>query len=183
MGFADYDDYYRKSRGRQFNTFVPPPGDYQVKITGFKAIDGATPRVKFFLEPLYGEFAGMAFEHVQFVRGLESVDYIKGDIEALGEKIDGLSDLSVVGERFIGMIAEVTIKEKRGKDGRFFKNIYINRRLTEVDDQGMPMASESEKAVDDQNGGEGYDSPPAEASPSNSASSSPGDFSDDDIPF
>lgn len=193
MGFADYDRAYRESSGRQYNTFVPPPGDYQVKITDFKAIDGKLPRVKFTMKPLFGEFAGMPFEHTQFIRGSKSVDFLKGDIEALGEKIDGLSDLPAVGARFIGMIAEVTIKEVKGKDGKYHKNIYINRRLTEVDEQGMPVASDREEeagAQEDWGGSFSEPEAPAESAPppaSAPPSSPPPSYSpppdDDDIPF
>lgn len=138
--FADYDDYYRQSQGRQINTFTPPAGKYQVKITNFQAFEDSYPRVRWEMTALFGEYAGMPFDHTQFIKGKLSVDFIKGDFEALGLKLNGLSDVHDVGPETIGMCAEVTVVEKQGKDGRWFTNIYIDRVLDAVDDKGMPCA-------------------------------------------
>jgi len=141
MPLSDWDKIWDKVQGNRSFGWTPPPGMYQVEITGLRTTrtNAGDDMVVIKMIILAGEFQGSSFEKVNVLRSENSVNFLKGDFKAIGVNLPKLSDLPQMAQVFEGIQAEVKVVETQGNMGQTYINTYFQKAIeTPVSPQESP---------------------------------------------
>lgn len=133
---SQFSSEWMQAQPKQASEFWnPEDGQYDVEIEDVKYTEdapegqSAQARIVYTLRVLAGEYEGERFRKFDTIRGRTSLEYVKGDLMTLGITVP--ADIEFLPQAIQSARgSKVVVKVKTSyKDGREYKNTYINKFL------------------------------------------------------